>query len=257
MNNEDYNTQTPVGNTRASLVTPHGSDPDNSASSVSGTTPYSSDSNDEASELTPPQLADAIDDIGNFEFDFKAELKKEEDAETEAIATAFMMFSPTKTATSDLPRLRTEEWPYAGKKPNPISIGMARRFLAAAYAEVPCEAKEAGEHGYAWIAEMDKMWLEQDGVTTVIVSPTKPEEPTEFDMKAQWKYTRDLDKWTLYQHLIQEGKSKIMEWFDKAMFLDLFKNGLLPTGKTPPDIPTVNRSTHVGHSFSSKLGHRT
>ena len=218
MNNEDLNTQTPVGDNHTNVVTP------------------GDIIEPETTEGTPPSVRTAIRDIGEFKFDLEAELKREEDARTETEATAFMMFGSPKIAATELPKLRTDKWPYEGKKPNPISIGMARRFLAAAYAEVPCGAQAAGEHGYAWIVKSDKDWLERDDVTELIKEPKKPTEPTDFDMKAQWVYARDLEKWTLYQHLIQEGKNKLISWFGKEMFLDLFHNGLLPTRKTPKDL---------------------
>ena len=57
-----------------------------------------------------------------------------------------------------------------------------------------------------------------------------------YDMKAQWEYMDKLGEYTLYHHLLQEGKAKIIQWFGKELFVDLFVDGLLPTTVTPKEL---------------------
>ena len=201
---------------------------------------------------TPPVIRDAIDDITNYEFNPEigeyttAEERKR--IEEEAIATALVMFSPTTAV--ELPTLRTEAWPYSGKEPNPISIGTARKFLAAAYAEVPCELEAAGDHGYAWIIEPEDTWLARGGVKAITV-PTKPREVIGFDMKAQWEYSVKSKRYKMYKHLAQEGRKKIVDWFGKAMFLDLFRDGALRPTVTP-----VELLEHIATTYATPNANR-
>ena len=188
---------------------------------------------------TPPHLQDAIEAIESYEFDpgtsgsYLTE-KERITAEEEAFATALVMFSPQESAM-ERPKLRTESWPYAGAKPNPISIGTAKKLLAAAYSEVPCEMIGTGVHGYAWIIEDEETWQEREG-TTDIVPPTQPQPVAEFSMKAQWEYAVKARRFNLYNHLVQEGKAKLVEWFGKEMFVDLHRDGVLPNTKTPKEL---------------------
>lgn len=151
-------------------------------------------------------------------------------------AIAFMMMSPHMMQPMEKPTLQTEGWPYVGQKPSPISIGTARKFLATAYAAVNCKYDAAGVHGYAWIIETEETWLNRDDITEVIVPPKKPKEVKEFDYKAQWAYAAELNDYERYNHLIQAGKAKIIEWFGKEMFTDLHVQGMLPVTKTPKDL---------------------
>ena len=187
---------------------------------------------------TPPRLREAQDYIGDYKFDpslGEAEIEAERQrTEEEAIATALVMFSPTAAAV-ELPNLQTEPWPYAGKKPDPITIGTAKKLLAAAYANIPCEYEAAGDHGYAWMIENDDTWLERSGVSA-IVAPSKPKEVTSFDMRAQFEYAVKSKRYGMYKHLCQEGKAKITEWFGKEMFVDLFVKGVLPPNVTPKEL---------------------
>ena len=126
-------------------------------------------------QVTLPRLRAALEDIGNFEFDPEHEATaaaEQQQIEDEAIAAALVMFSPTAAAV-ELPRVQTEPWLYKGRKPDPISIGMARKLLAAALAEIPCEYEAAGDHGYAWMIEDQETWLKRGDVCTITV-PTKP-----------------------------------------------------------------------------------
>ena len=153
-------------------------------------------------------------------------------AEEETFA-ALTMFSPQ--AATELPTLRTEKWPYEGKKPNPISIGRAVKNLATAYSEIPCEVAGVNVHGYAWIIEDSKTWLNREG-TSEITPPTQPIPIAEFDMKAQWEYSVKARRFALYNHLMQEGKAKLVAWFGKAMFVDLHKDGVLPNTTTAKEL---------------------
>ena len=189
---------------------------------------------------TPPAIQSAIADITNYEFDpgldESSAGEQQKNAEEEAIAAALMMFNTTNaTGATELPKLRTEPWPYSGSRPNPISIGTARKLLSAAYAEIPCELEAAGDHGYAWVIEEPTVWLARYGVSN-IVPPTKPKEVVGFDMKLQWEYLVKAKRYTTYKHMAQEGRRKIMEWFGPEMFHDLFKNDALPPHYTPKDL---------------------
>ena len=182
--------------------------------------------------LTPPAIEEAIDHISAYKFDPHLGEDTEQD---ESIAAALMMFSPTTNGAIELPKLRTEHWPHGGKRPNPITIGMAKKILGAAYAEVPCELEAAGDHGYAWIIEDEKEWLARNGVTMISV-PAKPKEVMEFNMKAQWEFAVKTKRYNIYKHLVLEGRRKIMEWFGQEMFYDLFVNEALPPHVTPKDL---------------------
>ena len=203
----------------------------------------------EATDTAEVLLEEALQTIGDYRFDpslgesTRIAEELQENTEEEAIATALIMFSPT-TATAELPTLRTEAWMYDGQEPTPISIETARRLLAAAYTEIPCELEAAGDHGYAWIIESEETWLERDG-TKLINAPTKPKEIVAFDMKAQWEYAVKLRRYNMYKHLTQEGKIKLMTWFGKEMFVDLFKKGILPPAKTPNDLLAHISSTYA------------
>ena len=203
---------------------------------------------------TPPLLREALTDIEGYEFN--PNLSEPEAAadkqriEEEALATALVMFSPTTAASAELPKLRTEAWPYGGQKPDPISIGTAKRLLAAAYAEVNCEYEAAGDHGYAWIIEDATDWLERSGVG-VITTPTKPKEVTGFDMKAQFEYAIKSRRYATYKHLCQEGKAKITEWFGKEMFVDLFIKDILPPTVTPKEL-----LKHVAMTYATPHSNR-
>ena len=212
-------------------------------SNVQGGTEEAAPPEDEAStgESTLPGIREARDFIQGFEFNLDREIAREEEKKTTELAALMMFSTPTGV---ELPTLRTETWPYAGKKPNPISIGTAVKLLAAAYSEIPCETAGAGVHGYAWIVEDDAIWLTRDG-TSLINPPEKPEPITEFDIKAQWEYSMKARRFTLYNHLIQEGKTKLVTWFGKEMFVDLHKDGVLPNTKTPKELITHLSATYA------------
>ena len=50
------------------------------------------------------------------------------------------------------------------------------------------------------------------------------------------KYNNQMSTFKLYNHLMQEGTRKITEWFGKAMFEDLHKNGILPNTVTAMEL---------------------
>jgi hypothetical protein len=205
---------------------------------------------------TPPRTRDAIDAISAYEFDPGPEEATEEHSEEEAIAVA-MMFNAAATSV-ELPKLRTEKWEHANEKlPNPISIGTAKKLLGAAYAEVPCELEAAKDHGYAWIIEDGKTWLARGDGVEKIVPPTKPKEVTSFVMKEQFEYMIKSKRYTMYRHLCQEGKTKIQEWFGRDVFLDLFKEGVLPPAVTPKEmlahITTTYATPHSNRIYMEKV----
>jgi hypothetical protein len=156
-------------------------------------------------QVTPPRTREAIDELNRYEYDPYERNATTGDSD-ETAAVALIMFGQA-SIPAELPKLRTEKWPYAGKKPNPISIGTAKKLLAAAYAVVPCAANEAGVHGYAWMIEDDKVWVKRAGVGEMS-PPVKPKEIQAFDVKAQWEYMRMERRYVLYNHLVQEGKAK-------------------------------------------------
>jgi len=174
-------------------------------------------------EETLLAIRDAIEDIGNYEFD--KNYRGNENNNDNALAIGMMMMETS--GSTELPKLRTEKRPYAGKRPNPISIGTARRLLAAAYARILSELDGAGTHGYAWMVEAKNVWLTRRG-TAPVVTPTMPKRVTTYDLKARWEYKEKMKDFTLYNHLVQEGATKIIEWFGKALFMDLYEDEILP-----------------------------
>ena len=198
---------------------------------------------------TPPQTREALRVISDFEFDPTGELAQKK-TEDEAIAAALMMFSPT-AGTEELPKLKTDKWPYDGRDPDPITIGTARKLLAAAYAEIPCELGAAGDHGYAWIIEPTEVWKKRSGVQD-INPPNKPLEVTVFDMKMQWEFAVKSKRYAMYRHLVHEGKTKIMTWFGKERFVDLFVDGLLP-----PRVTAQELLEHISETYATPQANRT
>jgi hypothetical protein len=192
-------------------------------------TPAANPSTDVSTPGTPEQLRDAIESIEQFVFDPSTANAPPEPRET----TAYVMF-PTRAVT-ELPELSTEAWPHADTKPNPISISKARKLLAAAYAAIPCELEGTGIHGYAWMIETDEQW-EARGDTAAIVAPTKPTKETDYDVKKQMAYADRMEMYRHYHHLVQKGRNKLIEWFGKSMFMDLYVNELLPASITPKDL---------------------
>lgn len=141
----------------------------------------------------PKERGDNSEDIVAAE-DKEIAITTEEEA-----AVVLMMFSPQ--ATTDLPALRTETWPYEGQKPNPISIGKARKFLVAAYATIPSDIHKVGIHGHVWIIETDAQWAKQTDTSPVPV-PTKPLKDTTYDIGKQLEYADKMETYRLYHHLI-------------------------------------------------------
>jgi hypothetical protein len=131
---------------RVPFVSPEAEDAESRTESVSDAP--------QARASTPPILQETIKDFEDYKFDVESDTEERED---EALALAMMMYE--SKATTELPSLRTEKWTYSNKKPNPVSIGVARRLLAAGYAQVPCELEGAGIHGYAWMVELDQIWI--------------------------------------------------------------------------------------------------
>ena len=182
-------------------------------------------------EVTPPGIRDAIDTIVDYQFTPFADHTHE----YEDTSTAVIMFN--SKATMDLPKLNTEVWPYnTNDKPTPISIHRARKYLAAAYAAVPSELTGTGLHGYAWMVETPTEWKTRDGVEPTIDEPQKPQKELDYDVKKQLAYADKMEAYRLYAHLVNEGRSKLIKWFGKSMFVDLYKNEMLPVTTTPRDM---------------------
>ena len=165
--------------------------------------------------------------------DFTADLNNYQHQEE----LALMMMLGTNRGTKEMPTLQTSKWKYAGKSPNPISIRRARRFLATAYAKIPCELAEAGVHGYAWIVEEPTQWDRRKG-TRPITPPVKPIKRSGMDLQEKLDLQDRMDEYLLYFHLIQAGTDKLVEWFGKSMFLDCehFNNGELDADTAPRDL---------------------
>ena len=187
-----------------------------------------------------PLVDTAIEYIQGFEFDLDSDNTssdidsddkgdsetgppKDDDKVPAPLKKSLIMFAAPMAAT--LPALQPEPWPYGGEKPNPITIGKARKLLADAYARINCTATEAGEHGYAWMVETKEKWTKRSGVKEMTV-PQKPSVTSDPDKYVQ--YLIDHDSYRTYHHLLQEGKRYLVEWFGKAMFSDLHVDGSLP-----------------------------
>ena len=142
------------------------------------------------------------------------------------------MYSPQ--SPQELPSLKTEKWSFAcDDQPNPMSINMAQKLLAAGYAQVTCDLKEAGStHGYAWIIDTNKRWLQCQG-TSPITPPMKPDKEYDYYYSKQMEYADQTESYQIYHHLLQAGTSKITEWFGTDLFVDLHKEGVLPVTTTP------------------------
>ena len=160
----------------------------------------------------------------------------------------FIMYSPRTTV--ELPTIKTGRWPYGNQNPSPITIHKARKLLAAAYAIIPCEINGTGVNGHAWIIESEDVWGARKGTTPVKV-PKQPLKVGDYSFKAQRAYDDDMAVYKLYNHLIQEGKDKIIEWFGEAMFLDLYVDELLPNDETPRSL-----LKHLEDTYSNGNDHR-
>ena len=187
---------------------------------------------------TPPLISDAIASIERYEFTpYKIDepiVGRDQDQAEDKAVLAYMMFNAR--ATTVLPQLHTEAWPYGNRKPNPISMSKARRLLAAAYATVPCEIAGTGEHGYAWMIETEKEWQSRKDVDATIIPPTKPIKEASYDIQKQFEYSVRMEEYKLFNHLNHEGRVKLTEWFGKSMFLDLHVNDMLPVTTTPNEM---------------------
>lgn len=143
----------------------------------------------------------------------------------------FMMFINHK-----LPELRvTEEWTYKGQRPNPISISKARLYLSSALADITCYLPGTGEHGYAWMIDTADEWRQRSG-NEMIEAPDIPKYNENFDMQTQMIYAIEMREYEKYKHLMQETKAKIIEWFTKPMFVDLWERGRLPHWVTAKEL---------------------
>ena len=247
MNVSDNVTPSQTGQPRAIPVTPHNQDSPNDTTELTEET--------REGRVTPPGIRDAIDSISDYEFDPTPDVDEalltqlNEQQENDALE-ALMMYGVGSTP-STLPTLQTEAWPYEGQIPNPISIHKARRLLAAGYAAIPCEINGTDIHGYAWMIETPEEWAQRAGVLPTIVVPTKPLLPTDYVLKEQYAYNRKMTAFKEYNHLMQEGRMKLITWFGRAMFNDLYKNDMLPPAVTPREL-----LEHLAETYSQGTDNR-
>ncbi len=186
---------------------------------------------DEVTDDTPPPIKEAITTIESFEFDpYKDERNQSQ------LNAALMMLGSNNTTSVVAPTLRTEPWPHKGEKPNPINLNTARRLLAAGYASIPCEIDGADIHGYAWMVETPTEWKARGGVKEDIAPPTKPTRGDPRDLTAQYVYMLQMKEYKEYTNLMHDGRKKLIEWFGKDMFLDLYVNKQLPVHITPREL---------------------
>ncbi len=134
-----------------------------------------------------------------------------------------------------VPIIQTEEWPFENTKPTAISVDKARKLLADAYADIPCEIQQAGTHGYAWVIETKEQWLERDGITEEVTAPQKPRK-SDYDFSMRVEFSERLEQYKLYNHMMQQGKAKLLEWFGDAVFDDLCLYGAIPATTTPKEL---------------------
>ena len=73
-----------------------------------------------------------------------------------------------------MPTLQTEEWKFAGKTPNPMSIRRARQLLAAGCLKMPCKEAGTGAHRCAWVAKKPEQWAARKGTMPIAAPETKP-----------------------------------------------------------------------------------
>jgi hypothetical protein len=187
---------------------------------------------------TPPSIREAIVSIRNYRFDPDEDERKQQEE-----LAAYMML--TARGTTELPTLTTEGWPYSNDQlPNPISICKARELLAIGYEAIDCDIDGSGIHGHAWIIEKEEEWLKRDDVERII-APTKPKKVLSKDIIERLNYADQLETYKLYHHLAQEGNRKLLEWFGKAMFVDLYVRGKLPAAMTPSEMLDHLASTYA------------
>ena len=122
--------------------------------------PPNKDTESRNTQVVTPTLVKvkkAIEDIATFKFDpwgtedaGPTTVKSTKEKEQVTSDPSLMMFSPQAMAT-ELPELTMEKWPCdTTKKPNPITIRMARKILAAGHLQIPsCKMEEAGDHGWS------------------------------------------------------------------------------------------------------------
>lgn len=199
---------------------------------------------------TPPSIRSAITEIGNFRFNPELDNTTMAELET-AKAFALMMNGPTRGSMKYTEKIDVGEWPYKGKTPDPINIAKAVKLLAAAYRKIDCDTKGAGTHGFAWIIEDNKKWLARNG-TSLIQPPTRPVRVTGYDMKQQWEYRVKLQDYELYRDLAKQGVKKILEWFGKEVFCDLFED----ESELPPDITPRELIDHIKTTYADESKER-
>ncbi len=102
-----------------------------------------------------------------------------------------------------------------------------------------------GEYGHAWMIEKPDVWQGKDGVANTIVPPTKPTKVTTADLAARYLYMEQMNEYKAYTELVREGRSILIEWYGKAMFLDLHVNKQLPVNLTPRDLLDYLEKTYA------------
>ena len=193
-------------------------------------------------EVTPgstdelPLTSEAIAYLENFEFnsDRGTQLSTSTGNKDNLIeAKKYMMFA--SPAPKMLPKVVPDPWPHKGENPNPVTIGKARKYLAAAYARIDCDKPEAGIHGFAWIVETKATWGKREGTKEVPI-PTKKARLKVGDPEQLILNTYEIEAYRLYHHLLIEGQKVLVDWFGAARFCDMHQNGILPPTTTPNEM---------------------
>eukprot|EP00532_Pseudo-nitzschia_australis_P002455 CAMPEP_0168188680 /NCGR_PEP_ID=MMETSP0139_2-20121125/15846_1 /TAXON_ID=44445 /ORGANISM="Pseudo-nitzschia australis, Strain 10249 10 AB" /LENGTH=165 /DNA_ID=CAMNT_0008111273 /DNA_START=976 /DNA_END=1473 /DNA_ORIENTATION=- len=72
------------------------------------------------------------------------------------------------------------KWPYKDAFPDPLTIELAREHLVEAFRQVACLwTPNAGDHGYAWMAERKANWIVRHGIREdwPVIPPERPIHP--------------------------------------------------------------------------------
>ena len=188
---------------------------------------------------TTPGIEDAISAIGEYEYE--SPVPTEEHGETETKiepknddeALAFIMFGQShQTNTMVLPTITTEEWTHSGEKPTPMNTSKARKLLAKAFADVPCGIAGAGMHGHAWMIEHKDVWAQRKGVTATVDEPAMPIR-TGYGLKEVMEHADKEKQFLTYHHLCKEGRNLLIQWYGKAMYVDMDDKGIDNPATTP------------------------
>ena len=210
---------------------------------------------DSDSLASTPLLKSAIEELASYEFnpDLENQALKTAMSDFETAKAFALLLSSNQDSSSKLPeKLETGEWPYKNKTPDPVNIAKAVELLANAYRRIDCDLPGAASHGYAWIIEDEAKWKLRKGTSDVEV-PERPARVREYNMKAQFEYREKLRDYERYKTLAKQGVKKILEWFGKSVFYDLFERG---TNELPPDITPRKLIEHLKEAYGDESKER-